>query len=79
QQEQVAAPAGDSALDYYVRARAIDNDSSDVQALAADLGAAILTVAEVALAEGRYAEAEVLFLEAQELGVADEDLVGLEL
>lgn len=78
-QAQLVAPDGDSALDYFARAVAVDAESPEVQTLAADLGAAVLTAAEIALAEGRFAEAEVLFMEAQALSVADEDLVGLEL
>jgi len=78
-QAQLTAPAGDSALDYYARARAANAEASETQLLATDLGAAVLTAAEVALVEGRFAAAQELFLEAQRLNVNDEDLVGLEL
>jgi hypothetical protein len=76
EQGQIAAPAGDSALDYYSRAADVDAEAPEVQALAADLGRAVLTSAEVALAEGRFAEAGALLSEAQGLGLSDEELVG---
>lgn len=78
-QDQTVAPAGDSALDYYDRAAAIDAESPELADLASELGAAVLTAAEVELVAGRFAAAESLFLRARDLGVADADVSALEL
>lgn len=78
-QGQVLVPAGDSAVDYYERARAIDAAAPGLDALRAELGAAVLTAAEVALAGNGFSNAESLFVRARELGVADADVAGLEL
>jgi len=78
-QRQVLAPAGDSALDYYERGRMIDPTAPELDTLSAEIGAAVLTAAEVELAGNRFANAEGLFVRARELGVADAELAGLEL
>jgi len=78
-QDQLASPAGDSALDYFARARAIDAQNEALAPLAAELGTAVLAAAEIELGLGRMAEAEALLSRAQSLGVSDEELVGLEL
>jgi protein TonB len=78
-QQQLDAPAGDSALDYLARAREVDPEAPEIRSLEADLGAALLTAAEIELAGGQFAAAERLFTQAQALGISDELLVALDL
>lgn len=78
-QGQVLDPPGDNAFEYYERARSIGGNAPELGALQTELATAVLTAAEVELAEDRFAAAEDLFLTARDLGVGDADLAGLEL
>jgi protein TonB len=78
-QDQVLSPPGDSALDYLKRARTLDPAAPSVIALGEQVGAAVVAAAQFEIDEINLDRAEALFAEAQALGVADEQLMGLEL
>jgi TonB family protein len=78
-QEQLVAPPGDSALDYLTRAQALAPDSAAVSGLRAELGTAVVAAAQLELDRVNLDRAEELLVEAQSLGVTDEQLVALEI
>jgi protein TonB len=78
-QDQVLSPPGDSALDYLKRAKALDPAAANVVALGEQVGAAVVAAAQFEIDAINLDRAEALLAEAQALGVADEQVVGLEL
>jgi protein TonB len=78
QNGQLMLPAGDSALDYLLRAEALSPDDPIVVEIRPELGEAISVSARVAFDSGDLADAERRIDAARTLGAAEEPLAALD-